>query len=110
MNKTVFKNIDIHNEFRKILDNKKFWLKRYWFKRVAFDRSINTSWKIQYTTGIKLLKVYKEYYETHKKVTDIFKWEKLLSNEENERKVIFTYIDDKNYSLYKVINEVLSLA
>jgi len=105
---TIFKTEEVYNNFSIILLNNKFWLKKYWFKRVEFEKILNTSWKIQYKTSLKLLKVYNDYYNLELNVNNLFKKKKIL-NKKQKLELNFTFIDDWKDSLYKVIDNVLSL-
>jgi len=110
MKKIVFKTQKIYKEFKDILIDENISLKKYWFKRVIFWNIINSNWKIQYKTAEKLLKIYNDYYESKRRLETLFLEDKLLNNKTSGRKVFFEYIDDKNYTLFNFIDEVLSLA
>jgi len=111
MTKIIFKTRRIFKEFEDIFNNENFTLKRHWIKRVVFWKTINSKWNIQYKTAKKLLDIYNEYYNLHKKIESIFIKEKILNYQKNVwREVIFEYIDDWNYSLFKFIDEILALA
>ena len=107
MTNTIFKKKDTYNEFRKILRDKEYSLNFHWFKRVMFETLITSTWKVQYKTSLKLLKVYNDYFKTNFSIDDLFIWDKILNKKTTNRNVEFMLIDDWWESLSKFIDEVL---
>ncbi len=106
----VFKTQWTYKEFKDILRDEEFSLKKYWFKRVIFWNILNSHWKIQYKTAEKLLIIYNDYYKSKRRLDTLFLEDKLLNYKVDTRKVFFEYVDDNNYTLFNFIDEVLSLA
>ena len=110
MTKRVFKTKEIYIEFKNILDDNNFSLKKYWFKRVVFWNTIRASWKIQYKTAEKLLIIYNNYYKSKRRLETLFIEDKLLNYKVSTKKVFFEYINDDNFTLFNFIDEILSLS
>lgn len=107
MDNSIFINKESYDKFHKILLDNEFSLKKFWFRRVVFENIINSTWKIQHNTGIKILKVYNFYYKENLSLKDLFKMD-LLMNKWDSKEVEFEFKKfDTTDVVYSFINEVL---
>jgi hypothetical protein len=107
MDNSIFINKESYDKFHTILLDNEFSLKKFWFRRVVFQKIIDSKWKIQHSTSIKLLNIYNFYYKTNLSLKDLFKMN-LLMNKWNSKEIEFEFqkFDTKDV-VFNFIEEVL---
>lgn len=106
--KQLFKNNEIIDNIKTIIQDKNFTIKKYWFKKIYLENLLSKNSKIQYKTSIQILKMYNDYFNSNQNITNIFNTIFIINFSLNNINFVFKENDLDNYH-FKFIEKILSI-
>lgn len=106
--KQLFKDNWIIDNITKIIQDKKFTVKKYWFKKVYLKNLLSQNLKVQYKTAKQILQMYNDYLNLNYDIEDIFNTDFFINYSPNIIEFVFNENDLENHH-FKFIEKILSI-